>query len=222
MSAVLDIGIWIGLWVVTFGTFALLRKKGISYNKNYGWTILYFLIFTTISCLYFKDILVDVTAKFTIVPLIILVFIYILTVVIYYFSHKYLKKPAKLIEKYSDQHFIKMDYKYLFSKLFDILFQQVMITVLVLWLSKEFFSMTQIIIYFILLFGIVHLIGISIAGKIFGTYYLIMSLIGAVIFPILILNVNYGFVYNFIIHFLFYSISSLLFWLYAEKLLKIS
>ena len=113
-----------------------------------------------------------------------------------------------------------MDYKYLASKPFEILFQQIMILILVLLLSKETFSMTETIFYFVLLFGIVHLLGINIAGKIFGTYFLVMSLIGAIIFPILILNVNYGFMYSFIVHVSFYSISSVLFWLYGEKLLK--
>jgi len=220
MSAVLDIGVWILLWVVTFGIFSLLRKRGVTYHKNYVWTIFYFLVFTIVSGLYFKDILVDITAEFTIVPIIILLVVYTMTLIAYYFSHKYLKKPTKLIEKYHDQHFIKMDYKYMVSKTFDIFFQQIMVLILVLGLSRQNFSMTEIILYFILLFGIIHIIGISLSGKLFGTYYLIMSLIGAVVFPTLILNVNYGFVYSFIVHFSFYSVSSVLFWLYAEKLLK--
>lgn len=222
MSAVLDIGIWVGLWIITFGVFALLRKKGMTYNKKYGWTILYFLSFSIVGGLFFRDILVEITAEFTIIPFIILFFVYIFTVIAYFLSHKHLKKPTKSMEKYHDQHFIKMDYKYLASKSFDIFFQQVMILILILWLSKETFSMIEIIVYFVLLFGIVHLIGIITAGKVFGTYYLVMSLIGAVIFPILILNVNYGFVYSYIIHVSFYSISSIVFWLYGEKLLKAS
>lgn len=220
MSALTDLIVWVLLWVITFGLLYFITKRGVTYNKRYGWLILFFLFFTFIAGSYFRDTLIKVDGKFTFVPILVFVLVYMITICVYYLSHKYLQRPTQLIEKYHHQHFIKMDFRYLVSKSFDILFQQVMIVVMVMWLSQQNYSLRDIILYFLLLFGLVHLFALFPAGKIFGTYYLISSLIGAVIFPILILKVNYGFVYSYIVHFFFYSISSVFFWLFAEKFSK--
>ena len=222
MNQLIDILVWVLLWITTYGLLYFITKTGITYNKRYGRLILFFLFFTFLTSLYFGDILLGVDGKLTLTPILILILVYILTIFVYSISHKYLQPPTRLIEKYPHQYFIKMDYRYIISKSFDILFQQVMIVIMVMWLSQQNHSLSEIILYFVLLFGLVHVFALFPAGKIFGTYYLIASLIGAVIFPMLILKVNYGFVYSFVIHVSFYSISSVFFWLYAEKLLRAS
>ncbi len=110
-----------------------------------------------------------------------------------------------------------MDYKYLFSKSFDILFQQTMVVILTLLLLKNKFSILEIIFLFAFIFGSIHLGQYVYSGKFFGTYYLIFSMVSAIIFPILILKVNYGFVYTYSIHWLFYTLSGVFFWIYENK-----
>ena len=217
MDLTIDILVWALLWVITFGTFYFMTKRGVTFNKRYGLLILFFLFFSFLAVLYFKDILVNLKGKFTLVPLLIFVFIYITTIVLYRFSHQRLQRPTSFIERYPHQHIIKMDYSYLVSMPFHVLFQQIMVWIMVLWLSKQNYSLFEIIAYSMLIFGLLHVFAIIPNGKTFGTYYLIASLIGAFIFPILILKVNYGFVYSYIVHFSFYSISSVLFWLFTDK-----
>lgn len=217
MNLAIDILVWILLWAITFGTFYFMTKRGVTFNKRYGLLILFFLFFSFLAVYYFKDILVNLKGNFTLLPFLIFAFIYITTIALYNLSHKRLQRPTLFIERYPHQHFIKMDYRYLVSMPFQILFQQIMIWIIVLWLSKQNYSLFEIITYFILIFGLLHVFAMMPNGKVFGTYYLIASLIGAFIFPILILKVNYGFVYSYIVHFSFYSISSVLFWLFADK-----
>lgn len=217
MNLAIDILVWILLWIITFGTFYFMTKRGVTFNKRYGLLILFFLFFSFLAIYSFKDILASLKSSFTLAPFLIFVFIYVITIVLYHFSHKSLQRPALLIERYPHQHIIKMDYSYLVSMPFHVLFQQIMVLIMVLWLSKQNYSLFEIIFYFMLIFGLLHVFAMIPNGRIFGTYYLIASLIGAFIFPILILKVNYGFVYSYIVHFSFYSISSVLFWLFADK-----
>lgn len=217
MQSLLDILVWVSLWFITFGLLSVLTKKGITYTQRYGWLIIFFLGCTSLAFFYFWKTVSKVMVKFMATPFIILLFVSILAIMVYYFSHKHLRRPTKLIEKYPHQFFIKMDYRYLLSKSFDILFQQVMIVILVLWLAQRGFSLSEITPWFVVLFGGIHLLALPLAGKIFGTFYLIASLFGAILFPMLILTVQYGFVYSYVVHFLFYTVSAVFFWLFAEK-----
>lgn len=218
MGVIMDVAVWVLLWAVTFGLFYFISRRGISFNKRYGLLVLFFLFFSSLAIVYFKDILVNAIGKFTLIPFIVLVFVYVITAFLYYFSNNYIKRPTLLLEKYPNQHIIKMEYSYLISKPFHLLFQQIMVLIFVMGLSEQGYTLFEIISYFIIIFGIIHIFSILYNGKLFGGYYFISSLIGAVIFPILILNVNYGFVYSYIVHFSFYSVSSILFWLFADKI----
>ncbi|HLC98316.1 MAG TPA: hypothetical protein VJC21_06075 [Candidatus Nanoarchaeia archaeon] len=161
-----------------------------------------------------------VDGTFTSIPFVVLVLVYLVTSLAYAFSHKYIQSPSRLIERYPQQFFIQMDYRYLVSKSFDILFQQMMILMLVLWLSQQGFSLSMTMLFSLLLFGGVHIFALIPAGKLFGMYYLIASLLGAVVFPLLVLTVNYGFVYSYALHFFFYTASAVFFWLFAPKILR--
>ena len=220
MSVIIDLVVWVLLWIITFGIFYFMTKRGVTFNKRYGLLILFFLFFSFLAVLYFRDILVNLKGNFTLIPLLIFALVYMITIALYHFSHQRLQRPTSVIERYPHQHIIKMDYSYLVSMPFHVLFQQIMVWIMILWLSKQNYSLFEIIFYSMIIFGLLHVFAIVPNGKIFGTYYLIASLIGAFIFPILILNFNYGFVYSYIVHFSFYSISSVLFWLFANKFLE--
>ncbi len=217
MGPFIDILVWILLWVVTFGTIYFLNKKGVTYIKLYGLFVSIFMFFTLISLFYFKDVFLNMNLSLHFLPLFFLSLMYALTITLYYLFPMYIPRPSSLITQYHSQYFLRMDFRYLFSKSFDLLFQQTMIVIMVLWLSQHNYQLSQIILYFLLLFGLIHLFAFFPAGFFFGTYYLIASFIGALIFPILILTVDYGFVYSYILHFSFYTFSSLFFWLFVKK-----
>ena len=209
--------VWILFWVVTFSLIDFLRKKGISHSEKWVWVAAVFLVFTFLAITYFRNVLPVVDISSLKAPLLTIVIVFLLTFLMYYLCRRFLKKPVKLIKNNPASYFIKMDYRYLLCKPFDLLFQQVLILVGVLWLTQRGLSLWGVIAYFIFLFGLLHFIWIKRAGKLFGRYFFISSLVGAIIFPILILKVEGGFIYSYLAHFLFYTLSALFFWVFARE-----
>ena len=191
MTSMINFLVWIFLWIIPFGAFFLLRKKGINYIRFYGITTLLFLMFTFVSVVFFRNILFPIFKVFTIIPFVFLVLLFIIIILVYHFFNKHVKKPLNLMKSNPDQYFLLMNYKYLFSKSFDIIFSA--------------------------LFGLVHVFNIPLAGKYFGLYYFLASILAGVLFPLLIINFKYGFVYSYILHWIFYLISAILFWLFYKK-----
>ncbi len=152
MSFLLDLFLWFLLWLISFGVFFLLRRKGVTYIRWYGLTAFLFLLFTILAVVIFNYPFQELVNQLTSLSLLILVFFYGLTIFAYRRSHQKLQKPELLIKNYPDQYFIKGNYRYLFSKSFDILFQQTMVVIAIFFLSNAGFSLQFIIIYFILLF----------------------------------------------------------------------
>jgi len=219
MALVINLLVWIFLWIFAFGAFFLLRKKGVNYIRFYVVTSLLFLMFTFVSIFLFRNILFPVLKEFTIIPFTFLVLMFIIAILVYHFFNKHVKKPELLMKSNPDQYFLLMDYKYLFSKSFDILFQQTQILILVMLLFNSGFSLVKIVIIFSVLFGLVHVFNIPLAGKRFGWYYVLASFLAGILFPLLIINFDYGFVYSYILHWVFYLVSAILFWLFSSKAL---
>lgn len=215
---IIDVVIWVLLWLVGFGLFNFLRKRGMTYTAKPWSVAAYFLVFTSIALIYFYKKVFSFDFIFSPTAVLVLLLTYLLAFLTYYFSPKYLSRPHQFIEKYKDQYFIRMDYRYLVSKSFDILFQQTLIAVMVILLSLQGLALSEIILPFVFIFGIIHVINIFVAGKLFGIYYLIASILGAFLFPILILSVEGGFLYSYALHFFFYTVSAVFFWVYAPKL----
>lgn len=218
MQVIIDVVIWVLLWLVGFGLFNFLRKRGMTYTAKPWLVAGYFMVFTGIALIYFYKKLFSLNFFFSRTAVLVLLLTYLIAFLTYYFSHKYLSKPNRLIEKYKDQYFIRMDYRYLVSKSFDIFFQQTLVAVLVILLLLQGLALLEIILIFVFIFGIIHVINIPVAGKLFGIYYFIASIIGALLFPILILNVDGGLLYSYALHFFFYTISAVFFWVYAKKI----
>jgi hypothetical protein len=135
------------------------------------------------------------------------------SIIIYYFAQKNLKKDKKIINKYRNVDFIKIDFRFLFSKIFEIFFQQLMVFILIKILNNLGFNLTIIILVFIFLFGLSHLFLIKINKKMFGLFYTLVGILSAFIIPYIILNINYGIIITFIIHYLFYIFAGVLFWI---------
>lgn len=209
--------IWFLLWLLTFGSLDALRKSDITYMKRWGWIIPLFLIPALLAIVYFRPLLAAASQQVTKTPLLVLLAAYLLTFLLYALAKKYLRKPVKLIKENPQVYFITLDYRYLLCKPFDLLFQQTMVIIGVLWLAQRGLSLFTIIMCFIFLFGLLHLLWIHRAGKIFGRYFFLTSLLGAIVFPLLILKVEGGFLYSYLAHFLFYTISSVSFWMFARE-----
>ncbi len=208
-----NIIIWIILWSLGWLGFLLLNRKGIDYINKFYISMIYFLSLSIlVLAIYWKDFSELVKIEFSIIPFLFVPLLLIINILTYNYIRNNLTKPSKLINENPQLFFLKLDNKYLASKFFEILFQQILIVLLIIWLSKLEFSILGIIVYFTVLFGLGHLYLIYSIGKLFGTIFTIASIFSAIIFPILIVYVPWGFIYSYFIHWMFYISAGLFFW----------
>ncbi len=212
-----DLIYWIIFWLLGWGIFFLLWKKYLHYILHPFLVALHFLLFTILSIILFKKELIPLVDGFTIVPFALLFLVIMITIGVYFLSHSYLTRPTKLIEKYPREFFLAMDYRYMFSKSFEILFQQVMVVILVLLLWEEGLNIVSICALFATVFGIVHIPLIRTEGWFFGCFFTVSSALSGILFPPLILKVHYGFVYTYTIHWVYYTVSGVFFWIYKPR-----
>ncbi len=211
----LQLIIWFVLWIVVwFVVFYILFPNKIDYTRRYWFTSFYFLIVSFVALFLFHyEIRQIIPTQFTITPFVVVVFALVASVTAYKYVRAHFKKPNLLIRQNPNEFFLTLEYSYLISKTFEIMFQQIMIAALVVILSNLGFSLIETITIFALLFSIAHIPLFKTEGVFWAKYFLILSVASSVIFPLLILEVNYGFVYTYIIHWIFYPISGIFFWI---------
>jgi hypothetical protein len=108
-----------------------------------------------------------------------------------------------------------LDYRYLVSKAFEILYQQTMIVVLILIINGTINNLAGVMIVYAVVFGLGHFPMIGLFGeqqKSFTRFYVVVAVGSAIVFPVLILRVNYGFVYSYVVHSIFYTFLAGWFW----------
>lgn len=208
------------LWYIGWAGVFLFTNK-LDYLERPLSVTIYFLSLSLIALYLFSDVIGVLYEKITFFSLLILFCFLFFNFLTYFLSNKFLKRPYKLIEQYPKVLVIKMDYRYLVSKSFDILYQQIIIIILILLLAKSGLGILQITIVFSILFGIGHVPIIKFENDFFGFLTLIASFTASFLFPILILNFQYGFIYTYILHWLFYTNVGLLSWLMNPKILHI-
>ena len=106
--------------------------------------------------------------------------------------------------------FLRMSYSYILSKSVEILFQQVVVFTLVIKLAGIYPDPFAVIGIFAILFTAVHLPITAFIGFKFGMIFTVAAALSALVFPPLILGFGGGFVYSYIIHWLFYLLLTLL------------
>lgn len=205
--------IWIILWSLGWFGFFLLNKKRIDYiNKFYISIVYFFSLSILIVVIFWKEFTKLINVEFSIIPFLFVPLLFIVNIFAYNYIRNNLKKPNQLIKENPQVFFLKLDNKYLASKSFEILFQQILIILLILWLSQLGLSVFGIIISFAILFGLGHSYLIYSRGKLFGTIFTVSSIFSAIIFPILIIYVPWGFIYSYFIHWMFYISAGFFFW----------
>ncbi len=203
--------IWIFCWVLSWTGLFLLPKR--NYIKNYILISIYFFLISLILIFIFRKIMEDLSKRLTILSLVLILILFLIIFLTYFFSNKFVKKPLEFLAKYSHVSYLMMDYKYLLSKSFEILYQQILIISLVFILAESGLNLFFITIIFVILFGFGHLPVIKLQKDFFGYFILLAGLCSSFLFPFLILNFKYGFIYTYIAHWLFYSNTGLLFWI---------
>ncbi|MEK7544778.1 MAG: hypothetical protein AAB551_01470 [Patescibacteria group bacterium] len=210
---------WATIWIVSWGVFFwFMHKKNADYIQHFLLTAIYFLCVAIFTSLIFRDHIVRAIQNFTATPFIVLGFVILAHIILYIYIPKYLREPKEYFEKYPKRQYLKIDKRRLVSKSLDILSQQIFVVLLVMFLQDASLSLHQIIIAFAIIFGLVHAPLIVVErGTWPSWYFTVFSILSAIIFPTLILKVQYGFVYSYIVHWVFYTFTAVGFWLIFPK-----
>jgi hypothetical protein len=207
------------LWSVAWGFFFfLVQRKKMDYTKYFLRTTFYFLSVAVVTSWLFADSLIRITKNISATPWILFGIVLVATVFIYRYTLNYFQEPKEYFDRYPRREFLKISGERLLSKSTDILAQQVFIVLLITFFHDAGFSLAQTIIAFGILFSLLHIpLMVSERGAwpawTFGGAVIVFSLI----FPVIILNVHYGFVYTYLIHWAFYTIMAAVFWIRNAK-----
>lgn len=215
---ILNIYFWLFCWLISWGLFYLISYKLRSnFLKNFKAISLILITLGFFNFLIFQREVLFFLKKLNYLSTLLFVLFFILEIAIIYFSRKKLQRPVGFISRFPNQFFLRMDYRYLISKWSEIFFQQILIIALVYIIY--FSSTLNIYLVFLIIFGLSHIPVIYFTNWRWGIYFTVMASISAFIFPVLILKFDYGFIYSFIIHSAFYSLSGLFLWI-KENLFK--
>lgn len=212
--------IWIFMWALFWGVFDYyLRPRGVDYTSHCAVTSVYFLSAAAIIIYLFWDYFRGLIGGFIITPFYALGAALVFDAALYWFMNRY-KEISEFIYSHRQMPFLLMDYRYIISKLSNIVFQQALIVLLALLLADNGLRMSGITIAFTILFVSGHIPMLQLDGRGIGSFFIVAAACAALFFPVLILRVHYGFVYAFIAHQAFYMISGLFFWFYFKKINK--
>jgi hypothetical protein len=203
---------WVGIWIVVRGIFGVLIRKGFDYVRHYIWTTFYFAAAAAGTCLLFRSYLGRILHP-SLLSIVILLVVIFAQITVYSVAAKFLVMPEEYFLRYPSRRFLLLDIRSLSYKTMDIVSQQILIVLLVLFLHDAGLTVWQTIVAFALIFTVFHIPLILLEkGEWVGWYLTGFALLSAVLFPVLVLKTPGGSLYTFIIHWLFYSITAIVFW----------
>ena len=109
--------------------------------------------------------------------------------------------------------FLLMNNFYVWAKPFDILIQQLLIVWLTAKLYKDGLTLKQIISFFLIAFGAIHIFQVLKTDLMIGLLFTAGALASSVLYPYLLLRTRNGYIYNYMIHLGLYNIAALAAWL---------
>ena len=200
--------VWLACWGVSFG----LIRRGITYIDHPAITSALFLSFSAPVIILHWPRLEPLVRQVTAAALVALALAIALTLVAYTWIPRILRPPASLIARHPEEFYLRMDFRYLVPKSFEVLFQQLVIVVLTTLLAETHRPLAGIVLAFLLIFGLLHLPVLLVIGRGPGLSYGIASVTLAAAFPLLILRVQSGPLYSYVAHWFFYTVVAVLAW----------
>ncbi len=213
-----DVGRWMLAWFIAWGVYYALISHEVNYISCPVGTAVYFLSAAVVVLVVYKDLFLTYKALLRPVSWIVPGLALVAGLAIYVVLPLILHPPHALIVKNRDMFFLHLDLRYLFSKLFDILFQQVLIFLLIALLLRRNLSLKNISLLCCGLFGIVHLYLLKQNGLALGGYFVLFSMAAGLTFPFLIVRYRTGLVYTSSLHLLFYVMTGGVCWLCPSAL----
>jgi hypothetical protein len=200
------------LFVFIFGFASLVPTQVITMEK-YGLVILFYLTVALLLLYIFRSTYKSIFQKTHWYELFGLVTLSLIVHgLVSYFIINYVERPDWI---FSDQgtSFLLMNNYYVWAKPLDILIQQL----LIIWLTTKLYAngltLRQIISFFLIAFGSIHIFQVFKTDWMIGLLFTAGALASSVLYPYLLLQTRNGYIYNYMIHLGLYNIAALAAWL---------
>lgn len=197
---------WLLFWLSSMGGYLLILKPmGFNYIENFPITSSYFILCAAIGGHTFKLKTLLKPPHKSKIQLIQLILISLCFLAIPQIIESYFPLSQKMIEKVIQLEFYYPLFKIESSitKLADIIFQQTLILMMVLYLKDKLVENSKVIKKFTIIFFILHTPLIFIFSST-SLVFIIPSVLAGILFSYTILNYKYGVFYSFTIHMSFY------------------
>lgn len=197
---------------VVFGLIALLlQRKSFNYSDNFPLLAVFDFLVSLALYYFFRNTINSYINIPNTHHTLLLVSIFLL----FFFIGSYIDKRFVIDEniklKYPNTYIFNFDYKYMFTKIPDVLFQQIFILTVLGSMSALNLQFSEIIGYFSILFIFIHIFLLIFMGKV-AWLHVLLSIISSILFAFLILSYPFGYIYSFGIHLLGYLFFRILIW----------
>lgn len=194
--------------------FGYLRPRGVDYVQRPLWTTIYFTMVGSGIAALFWGHLIPLFDSGAALPLSTLGIFLLAQTIWYLYANSLIPESKEYLKRNPNRDYLSLNWRRLAPKSADILTQQIFIVLLILFLKDTGLSTLQILPVFGVLFAILHIPLMVLEwghwpAWVFGGAVISFS----AVFPLLILHVEYGFIYNLIIHWLFYTGVASAFWI---------
>lgn len=181
------------------------KRFDLSFSENPALTFVYFVGMGVIVALLFPAYALQLFFPHSILSVVVcLSVLFVLNPWIYSRLQQMNKEPDRLARANPDQQFLLIEDTYLLSKTGDVIFQQIVAGILILFLAKAGMSFEMLVPVFAGIFFLSHLHMFVSTRPIWAAYFTVFATLGAFVLPFLILNVEGGVYYGIAIHTLWY------------------
>ncbi len=198
---------------VSIFSFASLIPTQVITMERYGLVILFYLTVASLLLYVFRSTYTSIFQKtrwYELVGLISLSLI--LHGLVSYFIITYVERPNWVFSDRGASFLLMNDY-YVWAKPLDVLVQQL----LIIWLTTKLYTsgltLKQIISFFLIAFGSIHIFQVLKTDLVIGLIFTAGALVSSVLYPYLLLRMRNGYIYNYMFHLGLYNMAALAAWL---------
>lgn len=200
------------IFVSIFG-FASLVPTQVITMERYGIVILFYLTVALLLLYIFRSTYKSILQKTHWYELVGLVSLSLIVHgLVSYFIITYIERPDWM---FGDRgaSFLLMNNYYVWAKPLDVLIQQL----LIIWLTTKLYAngltLKQIISFFLIAFGSIHIFQVLKTDWVIGLLFTVGALVSSVLYPYLLLRIRNGYIYNYMFHLGLYNTAALAAWL---------
>lgn len=203
----------LALWFLGWGFYYFTGKKKMSIVYNTDFVTVYFFFLAAVSFLIGQRNFPDFITHNIFFYFAVVLFMFIIINHIYFIINEKFKEPLSLVNEHPTDKWLEANRQSIFVTLAHILFQQIVITSIILFLWNRYFNLHLVIWYFVVIFGLMHILIAPFKGFRFMVLYTFPAMLAAAVFPVLLINLHFaGFVLNYVIHASFYVVLTYIFW----------